>query len=315
MNKKAYILKIVTGICWALAGAGLIFLLVSAVLVKEHKHCAGLHVKITGATSNIFIDRTDVEKTIYQYAGKSLEGKPIQQFRLREIENRLKKNIWVKSVEIYFDNNNVLQAEVEEREPIARIFAENGNSFYIDSSLAILPLSEKFSARVPLVTGFPTDARVFSPRDSALLRSIRKLTVLLAADSFLNALVEQVTITPARQFEFVPKIGTQVIAFGDARFAEEKFERLKLFYRQVMSQAGLNRYSYIDLKYKNQVVVRLRGKNEIKEDSLRTMQLMHVMAQRAAREAADSTMNFIPDAENNTTNANMITTSKERETP
>lgn len=313
MSRKAYILKIVNGALWGLAGVALIFLLVSAVQVKEHKKCAGVAVHITGASNNFFIDKADVEKAIHQFAGKELENKSLQLFRLREIENRLKKDVWVKSVEIYFDNNDVLQAEVEEREPIARVFCVNGNSFYIDSSLTILPLSEKFSARVPLFTGFPTDALVLNHRDSMILRGVRTIATEIAVDSFLNALIEEITITPVRQFEFVPKIGNQVIIFGGSSNAHAKFDKLKLFYKQVISKSGLSRYSNIELQFKDQVVARIRGREEVKEDSLRTMQLMQLLATRAAKEAADSLVNFVQDNENNTTSSNMITTSKQRD--
>ncbi|MBK6829167.1 MAG: hypothetical protein IPG86_20990 [Chitinophagaceae bacterium] len=63
---------------------------------------------------------------------------------------------------------------VEEREPVARIFTSGGNTFYIDSSNTMLPLSEKFSARLPVFTGFPSEAKVLSKADSNLLNDIKK---------------------------------------------------------------------------------------------------------------------------------------------
>ena len=71
-----------------------------------------------------------------------------------------KKTQWIKKAELFFDNNNVLEVRITEREPIARIFTTSGSSFYIDSSLARLPLSDKFSPRLPVFTDFPTDVIV-----------------------------------------------------------------------------------------------------------------------------------------------------------
>ena len=45
------------------------------------------------------------------------------------------------------------------------------------------------------------------------------------------AMVEQVDITPERIFEMVPKIGNQLIIFGDATDTEIKLDKLKLFYK------------------------------------------------------------------------------------
>jgi cell division protein FtsQ len=54
--------------------------------------------------------------------------------------------------------------------------------------------------------------------------------------------------------ELVPKIGKQLIIFGDAADAREKLENLATFYRKVMSQKDWDLYKTINLKYKNQVV-------------------------------------------------------------
>ena len=46
------------------------------------------------------------------------------------METELEKDVWVKNAEIYFDSKDVLQAEVEEREPIARVFTTGTRSLY-----------------------------------------------------------------------------------------------------------------------------------------------------------------------------------------
>jgi cell division protein FtsQ len=43
--------------------------------------------------------------------------------------------------------------------------------------------------------------------------------------------------------------------FGDAKDFEEKFEKLKTFYTEGLNKTdGWNKYSTINIKYKNQVV-------------------------------------------------------------
>lgn len=313
MVAKSKILNIFLTCLWVLAGAGLVMLLISAMQVKQEKKCKGLKVNIEGVSNNFFIDKKDVEVIINRFAGGGTMGKPLKDFRLWQMENTLKRNVWIKSAQIYFDNNDILKADVEEREPIARVFAINDFTFYVDSSLTMLPLSEKFSARVPVFTGFPADTKVLSKKDSALLAGVRKLSLLIGGDVFLNALIEQVDITPERNFEMIPKIGKQLIVFGDATNAEQKFDKLKLFYKQVMSKAGWSRYNVIDLQYKDQVVARIRGKEDIISDSLKTMELMKFIATRAAKEASDSLVRFTQDSEKNTTDSSLIQHSLQRE--
>ena len=60
---------------------------------------------------------------------------PLHAIDLASMENELQKSQWIKNAELFFDNNNVLQVRITEREPVARIFTTSGSSFYIDSSL------------------------------------------------------------------------------------------------------------------------------------------------------------------------------------
>jgi cell division protein FtsQ len=129
------------------------------------------------------------------------------------------------------------------------------------------------------------------------------------------AMIDQVDITEKRYFEMMPKIGEQVIKFGDASDADAKFEKLKLFYKKIMTQVGWNRYSVINLQYNNQVVAKIRGKDDVSEDSLRTVQMMEIIAANAARMAEDSArmLKMQENNEGNTTDVSMIQESVQRD--
>jgi len=111
----------------------------------------------------------------------------------------------------------------------------------------------------------------------------------------------------------IPKIGNQLIVFGDGTDVDAKFEKLKLFYRQVMTKAGWGHYSTISLQYRNQVVAKIRGAEDIAADSLRTLQLMQIIAANAEKQASDSLQNKQPVAENNTADSTMIQQSIQRD--
>ena len=85
-------------------------------------------------------------------ANGKLQGKTVENINLLVLEKRLENDRWIKNAELYLDNNQNLQVRVEENEPVARIFTVGGYSYYIDSSCNKLPLSERLSARVPMIT-------------------------------------------------------------------------------------------------------------------------------------------------------------------
>jgi len=163
-----------------------------------------------------------------------------------------------------------LHINIEEREPVARVFTEDGQSFYVDSAALRLPLSEKLSARVPVFTGFPTNKAVLSTPDSVLLKGLTTIGKYIYADSFWMAQTAQVNITPQASFELIPLIGNHVVVLGNADDIEDKFNRLYTFYKQAWLQNGINTYSRINVQFDNQVVAVRRGKENGLQDSSAT---------------------------------------------
>jgi len=312
-KSKLSIKKILVATLWLSFAMATLVLLVAAVNVKNEKKCDSVHIEIEGVSNHFFIDKTDVLTIIKNYLGTQPVGQKVKLFDLKAIEQQLEKDVWIKNAELFFDNNQALQVYIDEREPIARIFGNNGNSFYIDSSLAVLPLSEKASARLPVFTGFPEKTTMLTAADSSLLRDIKNISTALQADDFLMAMIEQVDITAQGSFEMIPKIGTQIILFGSGDDIANKIEKLRLFYQNVMPKAGWSKYSVINLQYKNQVVAKIKDAADKSADSLRTLQLMQLIADRASALAQDSSQRFAQDTERNSADSTMILQSIERD--
>ncbi len=299
INNKYTIKKILVAMVWILLGAGTVVLLVAAIEKRNNEKCLRIEIAITGVQNNFFIDKKDV-MTILEKTNKGrLVNKPLHGIDMALMETQLQKSHWIKKAELFFDNNNVLVVKITEREPIARIFTTSGLSFYLDSSLARLPLNDKFSARLPVFTNFPTDVIVLSKPDSVLLKNIRTLGQYIGSNPFWMAQIDQVDISPDRNFDIIPKLGNQVIHFGDAENYNDKFNNLLCFYRQVLSKIGWSRYSSIDVQFKGQVVGVRRGADEIKMDSIRSIQIMKTMIAEAQRQTNDSTHIQLEQTEDN----------------
>lgn len=306
-------MKWVFNVVWLAIGTVTIMLLVAAIKKKDAQQCSGVSITIEGVNNNFFVDKKDILNSITTEVGGNPAGKTISAFDLRKLEAELQKDIWVKSSQLFFDNNNRLVVKVLEREPVARVFTTSGTTFYIDSSLTMLPLSGKFSARLPVFTGFPSDKMVLSHADSALLKNILTVSMAILKDSFGMALIDQIDVTSQRNFEMIPKIGNTIIIFGDATEVEEKFKKLLLFYRQVIVKAGWNKYSEVNVQFKGQVVAKRKGALDISSDSLRTLQLMKAIAENTERQTNDSLHIIATDNENNTTSVDIIQQSIQRD--
>ena len=270
MNWKKKIIQVL----WLLAGLGAIVLFGAAMQQKNHKVCADVKVEISGVEDHLFIDETEVKEIINSDA--SIKNMPMNTIDLRGIETTLESTPWVKNAELFFDNKQMLQIKIIERQPVARVFTVQGVSFYLDSTGVRLPLSEKLSARVPMFTNFPSDKVVMAKPDSLLLQSVVSLGKYIMADSFWMAQTAQIAITPQATFEIVPTIGDQIIVLGTTDDLDEKFTRLYTFYKKAWLQNGMNSYEKLDVQYANQVVAVRKGTAKKAVDSAKTNLLLEL---------------------------------------
>ena len=279
--------KRIIQVLWLLIGTGTIVLFGAAMEKKDHRLCSDVKIEITGAEKDAFIDEKDVLDLIN--SPRNIIGKDLSKIDLKALESALEKNLWVKNAEMFFDNNQLLHVNIEERQPIARVFSAEGSSFYVDSSAIRLPLSDKLSARVPVFTNFPSDKEVLTQSDSVMLKNVMTIGKFILADSFWMAQVAQIDITPSATFEIIPTIGDQVIEIGNADDLENKFNRLYSFYKQAWLQNGLNKYEKIDVQFNNQVVAVKRGLEKALIDSARAKQAMEeLMKQNTMAGSTDS---------------------------
>jgi cell division protein FtsQ len=264
-------------------------LLGAAINYRNSRICKGYKIEITGPAGLLFIDRKAVEDLLNGSGAGKGQGRAIQSFDLRRMESALERNVWVKDAQLFFDNNEILRVNVVEREPVARIFTEDGNSFYIDSGGVQLPLSATLAAKLPVFTGYPATKIRLHGTDSALTDQVRRLGGYIRNDSFWMAQIAQVDITSTGTFELVPTIGNHLIGFGDGNDCAEKFHRLFVFYKEVLSRTGFDKYSRIDVAYRDQVIGTKKGSEGTRTDSLQGMRNIQQLI-RSAQQLQPDTM-------------------------
>jgi cell division protein FtsQ len=212
-------------------------------------------------TAALFMDEKEILQIIHEQGVK--EGQAIGELNLNTLEKYLETIRWVKQVELFLDNAQVLQVKIEQRIPIARIFTASGNSFYIDKEGLQLPLKQLTVLRLPVFTNFPSDQEKLSKPDSLLLNDVLHFTQAVATDSFFMAQTAQVNIATNGDFELVPSVGDHLVLIGSVENIEDKLNRLYTFYKKVWVQSGLNAYQVIDCRFDNQIVALKKGMQPI----------------------------------------------------
>jgi cell division protein FtsQ len=266
--------RIGTTLLWAGVLTGFFILLASAVQDKNEGKCTGVVVKLEGDEANFFIEEKDIKALVAKDKASNPVGKAIKNINMADLEKIVSRDPWVKNAEIFIDNQRKLNIKVTQREPVARVFTTAGNSFYFDKDGDHIPVSSRYAARVPVFTGFPTDAVKLETADSALAAGIMAMGSFIMGDPFWSAQIEQIVITPGHEFELIPKLGDHIIAFGEGTDVEKKFSKLLAFYKEGLNKVGWNNYARINVAYENEVVCTRRTGEELSrklatEDSAR----------------------------------------------
>jgi cell division protein FtsQ len=91
---------------------------------------------------------------------------------------------------------------------------------------------------------------IYNTNYSQLFELINHINV----DNFWKAQIAQVVIQDNGEIKLLPQVTKQYIEFGDLNHIENKFSRLKIFYKEILPRKGWNSYSRVNVKYKNQII-------------------------------------------------------------
>ena len=162
---------------------------------------------------------------------------------LNKVEQQFINHPVIKNAELYTVPQGKLYIEIEERLPIVRIQADT--SFYLDEAVQKIPLSERFTAKVPLFYGELKEENMH-----ALVQLISKLS----SDAFLaNEVIDyqwenNAFIIGLRSYPFE-------VVWGRNNAFDQKVEKLKRFCAYVTKNKDKT-FNRINLTYENQVVAR-----------------------------------------------------------
>ena len=174
------------------------------------------------------------------------DAKSIQKLALdlNSLEHTLNSQKMIKQSDVFVTIDGVLKAVIKQRTPIARIFVGE-RSFYIDYEGNKMPLSNNFTARVPLVSG-----AIESVNNEDLIAALK----MIYEDDFLKKNIIGMEIMPNASLKMYNRNFDYRIDFGNLKNAATKFRNYKAFFQKAVLDNSLEKYKKIDLRFTDQVV-------------------------------------------------------------
>lgn len=249
MNKQ--ILHIVY---WVAMAVVFITLISFSAKKQQERKCEKISIFVDKEFQKYFIDEEDVLAMMTEGNRKIIKGLSKQAINIRHLENLIVNDRFVSEARVSISHTGDIEVKVKQNTPIARVFTKN-NSFYIDENGLPLPLSAKYTARVPVVVckyeNVDKKNDFFASKEGEsylfLLNYIRK-------DEFWVKQVSELDLDALGEVKIHMQVGKQIIEFGQPVKIEDKFFRLNVFMKKILPTVGWNRYSKVSLKYKDQIV-------------------------------------------------------------
>lgn len=163
---------------------------------------------------------------------------------LKKLEKSVNNNDFVQKSEVFVSVDGVLKAVVKQKTPVGRVVSETG-SFYVDYEGNRMPLSENYSARVPLVSG---------KIDAVENEKLSEVLKMIYEDDFLKKNIIGVQVVPNGNLIMQNRNYDYTIDFGKIINIDRKFKNYKAFFQKAVSDSTLNNYKKINLKFTQQVV-------------------------------------------------------------
>lgn len=233
-----------------------VFLLIA---VSERKQgtiaVKNIVIKVENIEGNQFIDEGDVAD-LMQLGEENLKGASLEKLNMKELEKRIRMNRFVKDAQLYSDLKGNLVVKAKLRRPIARLVRNDGPDGYIAEDGTVMPVSDKFTTRVVLISGSYIRGLLSleNLNQTEETRNLMKMLELIREDDFWRAQVAQLDIDSKGRVNILPQIGGQTIEFGVAENLETKFKKMRIFYKEILPQKGWNTYKRVNLEYEGQII-------------------------------------------------------------
>lgn len=214
-----------------------------------------ISIKIDNLQENHFLDEGDIVD-LMQLSKENLTGTSIDAINLKSIEKKIKRQPFIKNANLYSDLKGNLVVRAELRRPIARIVRNDGPDGYIAEDGTIMPVSEKFTSRVILVSGSYVPKMLEQNNMNAKEESKQILELInkIRADEFWNAQIAQLDVDSKTRVTLYPQVGDERIEFGKPGDLDIKFRKLMIFYKEILPRKGWNKYNRVNLEYEGQIV-------------------------------------------------------------
>lgn len=230
------------------------------------KPCGMVVINITDSADYNFVTKRQLLTLADGDNNKTL-GRPVKELPVAEIEKRISGLRELKTAEVYITIDGSLHVYADQRNPVMRVIPGSGGDYFIDEDGVVVRKRNLYSPRLHIVTGNINISRAMLDGVSVLDTSIKNSILpdiyhfvkYIRSDSFWSAQIDQIYVGGRDEVDLIPRAGNHLIRLGSLEDYRAKLMNLEAFYNKVLPELGWNKYSVINLGFKDQIVCKKRN--------------------------------------------------------
>ena len=232
---------------------------------SDSKPVGGIDVIIKDSSDYHFVTERHLRDLVSR-GNEKIIGQPVKDISVADIENRINVLRELRVAEVYLTIDRTVKIFVDQRDPVMRVMPEDGGDYFIDEEGVVIRKKNLYNPRLHIVGGNVTittkmleGVSIFDTSiKKTVLRDIYYLVDYIKDDDFWSAQIDQIYVDREDKLDMIPRVGNHVIHLGTIENLEGKLRNMEAFYSKVLPEVGWNKYSVINLEYKDQIVCKRR---------------------------------------------------------
>lgn len=235
----------------------LLYTVFAIALTRAEKRMSlysGIDIEVADSVGTGFVTAADVDRSLGGLRAICAR-EPRGKINTLALERRLQAMPSVESASVTQLNNGRLRLTVRPLIPVLRVL-DGDNSYYVNAAGKTISSDLGNFVDVPVIVGH--------------FKSGKDVARLVPMFSYIyrhpdcDALVSSVSVSPRGDIIIVPAVAGHVINMGDTSRVEDKFNRLRRFYSEVMPVKGWQYFDTLSVKYNGRIVATRADKRPAK---------------------------------------------------
>ncbi|AWW30082.1 cell division protein [Echinicola strongylocentroti] len=214
----------------------------------------GLSVKVHGISDVYFVEEDEITSMLLKTFPHLTEGAKLEDIQLSKLEERVERHPFVKNAEVYNNLKGEVLVTIDQYRPMARITRPLAADGYISAEGLILPTSSHYTSRVLILEGDGVDDLLAAKDLSKEHQALLDLIYFIDRSEFWSAQIASIEVARNGDISLYQQVGRQRIEFGKPVDIADKFERINMFYEEIIPKKGWDAYSRVNVEFKDQII-------------------------------------------------------------